>query len=334
MRVVHAAREDDAARGVPVVLIAVHAAQDERALDVREADEVLDRRPDADAAAVAAALPRRPRTRSGSARASVADPAAVADGCAAAGITVIGASGEARRRADGRRGAGARTAGSRCTSSGDGDGASACRSGSWISSWATTPAPLLSESGGVHARIAPPRARRRRRAGRGRLRSRRPRGGDRGRRREQPAVVAVSPGLVPESRRRRDDDGAGSRAPAGRRSGGARPARRRPAGTPIQAALRADVPGAAAGRLALLRLPTGPFVRVDAGVAEGDAMRAGDPLLASITAWGTGRAEALARLRRALAETLVVVEGGATNLGLLLALAGHPAVLAGELAAG
>ena len=59
-----------------------------------------------------------------------------------------------------------------------------------------------------------------------------------------------------------------------------------------------------AGKLERLRLPSG--IRVDAGVAEGDEIGIGyDPMIAKLIAHGPTRAEALARLGDALAETEV-----------------------------
>jgi acetyl/propionyl-CoA carboxylase alpha subunit len=82
-----------------------------------------------------------------------------------------------------------------------------------------------------------------------------------------------------------------------------------------------------AGRLERLRLPRG--IRVDAGVEEGDAVGlAYDPMIAKLIAHGPTRAEALARLRDALAETDVA--GVTTNLPFLRWLVSHPAVLAGR----
>ncbi len=80
------------------------------------------------------------------------------------------------------------------------------------------------------------------------------------------------------------------------------------------------------GRIVSLRLPGGPGVRVDRAVAEGDTVTAhGDATIARLAACGRDREEALGRLRRALADTVVVVEGGATNRGFLLdALSSSP----------
>lgn len=76
-----------------------------------------------------------------------------------------------------------------------------------------------------------------------------------------------------------------------------------------------------------LRLPEG--VRVDAGVREGDVVGTRyDPLLAKLIAHGTTRVEALATLRRALAETELF--GVTTNLPFLRWAVSHPVVTSGE----
>jgi acetyl/propionyl-CoA carboxylase alpha subunit/acetyl-CoA carboxylase carboxyltransferase component len=75
------------------------------------------------------------------------------------------------------------------------------------------------------------------------------------------------------------------------------------------------------GVVELLRLPAGPGVRVDSGVAEGDIVDAGpglDPAFATIAVWGQDRGRARSRLRRALSEVAVVIRGGGTNKTLLL----------------
>ncbi len=106
-------------------------------------------------------------------------------------------------------------------------------------------------------------------------------------------------------------------------------------GHAIEARLCAEDPengfAAAPGRLARLRLPAGAGIRVDAGVREGDRIPSDfDSMIAKIVAWGTDRAEALARLRRALRETTVVVEGGTTNRCFLLTLLDRPEVNGGH----
>ena len=59
----------------------------------------------------------------------------------------------------------------------------------------------------------------------------------------------------------------------------------------------------APGPLLRHRPPSGPFVRVDAGVEEGDAVPLYyDPMISKLTVWGRTRGEAIARMDRALAE--------------------------------
>ncbi|MGZ4247631.1 MAG: carboxyl transferase domain-containing protein, partial [Solirubrobacteraceae bacterium] len=85
-------------------------------------------------------------------------------------------------------------------------------------------------------------------------------------------------------------------------------------------------------RLIRLRLPSGPGVRVDIGVAEGDHMALEqDPTIANLVAWGRDRDEALGRLRRVLADTVVILEDGATNQGVLLQLLDDPGMRAGDV---
>ncbi len=87
----------------------------------------------------------------------------------------------------------------------------------------------------------------------------------------------------------------------------------------------------APGRIAMLRLPTGSGVRVDSGVRECDTISAEfDSMIAKIVAWGRDRDEALARLRRALSQSAVVVEGGTTNRSFLLTLLDRPELRSGE----
>ena len=106
-------------------------------------------------------------------------------------------------------------------------------------------------------------------------------------------------------------------------------------GHAIEARLNAEDPEnaftPAPGRLTRLRLPAGSGIRVDAGVREGDRIPPDfDSMIAKIIAWGKDRAEAIARLRRALFETTVVVEGGTTNRSFLLTLLDRPEVRGGQ----
>ncbi|WBB59195.1 acetyl/propionyl-CoA carboxylase subunit alpha [Streptomyces sp. WMMC500] len=88
-----------------------------------------------------------------------------------------------------------------------------------------------------------------------------------------------------------------------------------------------------AGRVRLLREPSGPGVRVDSGLSEGTEVgTAYDPMLAKVVAWGPDREAALRRLRAALADTVVL--GLDTNTGFLRRLLAHPAVAAGDLDTG
>jgi acetyl/propionyl-CoA carboxylase alpha subunit len=103
-----------------------------------------------------------------------------------------------------------------------------------------------------------------------------------------------------------------------------------PRGHAVEARLYAEDPRTffpQTGKLERLRLPSD--VRVDSGVEEGDEVGlAYDPMIAKLIAHGDTRAEALERLRGALAET--EVEGVTTNLPFLRWLVAHPTVRAGE----
>src|SRR5262249_21397373 len=103
-------------------------------------------------------------------------------------------------------------------------------------------------------------------------------------------------------------------------------------GHAVEARLNAEDPdrdfAPAPGRIVRLVLPSGPGVRVDTGVSEGDVIPADfDSMIAKIIAYGRNRDEALGRLRRAVAETTVIIEGGATNKSFLLDLLDQPEVI-------
>ena len=89
------------------------------------------------------------------------------------------------------------------------------------------------------------------------------------------------------------------------------------------------------GVIERLRIPTGPGVRIDMGVEEGDSVPAElDPTLAKITACGQNRREALARLQRVLHESVVVIKGGASNRAFLLDLLGRSEIQNAQADAG
>ena len=60
------------------------------------------------------------------------------------------------------------------------------------------------------------------------------------------------------------------------------------------------------GKINFLRVPAGPGIRDDSGVAEGDEVSIFyDPMISKLAAWGATRAESIDRLRRALDEYAV-----------------------------
>ncbi|HVJ55437.1 MAG TPA: acetyl/propionyl/methylcrotonyl-CoA carboxylase subunit alpha [Aliidongia sp.] len=88
------------------------------------------------------------------------------------------------------------------------------------------------------------------------------------------------------------------------------------------------------GTLHHLRAPVeGPYVRVDTGVRQGDAISIHyDPMIAKLIVWDRDRAAAIARLRQALAAYEIV--GVTTNIEFLGAIAAHPAFAEGALDTG
>ena len=110
----------------------------------------------------------------------------------------------------------------------------------------------------------------------------------------------------------------------------------RTAGHAIEVRLNAEDPdngfAPAPGAIERFRILTGPGVRVDTGVAEGDSVPAEfDSMIAKIIAYGQTRKEALSRLQRALRESVVVITGGASNKSFLLELLNRPEVQRGEV---
>ena len=87
------------------------------------------------------------------------------------------------------------------------------------------------------------------------------------------------------------------------------------------------------GLITRLQVPAGPGVRRDSGVYEGWTVPLEyDPLLSKLAVWATGRAEAIARLRRALGE--YQIQGIRTNIPFFRRVLEHPDFLAGRLDTG
>jgi acetyl-CoA/propionyl-CoA carboxylase biotin carboxyl carrier protein len=87
------------------------------------------------------------------------------------------------------------------------------------------------------------------------------------------------------------------------------------------------------GPALLVREPSGDGVRVDSALLEGTQVGTTyDPMISKVIAWAPSRAEALSRLDRALASTVLL--GVGTNAAFLRALVTHPEVVAGRLDTG
>ncbi len=110
----------------------------------------------------------------------------------------------------------------------------------------------------------------------------------------------------------------------------------RSTGHAIEVRLNAEDPdngfAAAPGIVQRLRIATGPGVRVDTGVTEGDSVPAEfDSMIAKVIAHGQSRKEALSRLQRALRESVIVIHGGASNKAFLLELLNRSEVQTGNV---
>ena len=84
------------------------------------------------------------------------------------------------------------------------------------------------------------------------------------------------------------------------------------------------------GRLVRYLTPTGEDVRLDTGVGEGDEISLFyDPMIAKLCTYGDSRAQAIARMSKALDET--VIRGIGNNIGFLSAVMDHPRFQEGRL---
>jgi acetyl/propionyl-CoA carboxylase alpha subunit/acetyl-CoA carboxylase carboxyltransferase component len=121
-------------------------------------------------------------------------------------------------------------------------------------------------------------------------------------------------------------------AAGGRLVGDPPPAR----GHAIEVRLNAEDPergfAPAPGTVEHLVWASGPGLRIETGLAEGDVIPAEfDSMIAKVIGFGSDRDEARARVLRALQETTVVIRGGTTNKAFLAGLLEHPEVVAGEV---
>jgi acetyl/propionyl-CoA carboxylase alpha subunit/acetyl-CoA carboxylase carboxyltransferase component len=107
-------------------------------------------------------------------------------------------------------------------------------------------------------------------------------------------------------------------------------------GHAIEARLNAEDPeqafSPAPGLVAMWRPPQGSGIRVDSGVRQDDRIAPEfDSMIAKVIAWGKDRDEAIARLSRGMAQSVVVVEGGTTNKSFILGLLRTEEVLSGNV---
>ncbi|NTU51817.1 MAG: acetyl-CoA carboxylase biotin carboxylase subunit, partial [Candidatus Aminicenantes bacterium] len=104
-------------------------------------------------------------------------------------------------------------------------------------------------------------------------------------------------------------------------------------GHAIECRIYAEDPGAnflpSAGRIVLLREPTGPGVRFDSGVFEGFEVPVFyDPILAKLIVWAEDREAARRRMAAALQDCVIL--GIHTTAGFLGDVVGHPEFRAGR----
>jgi acetyl-CoA carboxylase biotin carboxylase subunit len=86
----------------------------------------------------------------------------------------------------------------------------------------------------------------------------------------------------------------------------------------------------ATGKIIRYREPSGPGIRIDSGITEGAEITLYyDPLMAKLIAYGKDRLQAIARMRRALDEFVIV--GVANNIEFHKQLLSHPKFIEGEI---
>lgn len=89
------------------------------------------------------------------------------------------------------------------------------------------------------------------------------------------------------------------------------------------------------GRIITFSIPTGPGIRFDTGIREGDKIPLDfDSMIAKIITYGDTREEARARMDRALFESVILIEEGTTNKGFLLEVLRHPEFQKGTITTG
>jgi len=103
-------------------------------------------------------------------------------------------------------------------------------------------------------------------------------------------------------------------------------------GHAIEVRLNAEDPTSgfspAPGKIEEFRIATGPGLRIDTGVNDGDEIPSEfDSMIAKIIACGKDRSEALARLRRGLLNTSIVIDGGTSNKGFLMEVLNRPEII-------
>ena len=110
-------------------------------------------------------------------------------------------------------------------------------------------------------------------------------------------------------------------------------------GHAVEVRLNAEDPensfAAAPGTIKYFRVATGPGVRVDTGVAEGEDISAEfDSMIAKVIGFGKTRKEAMSRLKRALQDSTIVIQGGTSNKTFLLEMLDRAEVQNGQVDVG